>query len=163
MLQHIANSNLIEGINNPDENAQSIEAWAYLIRQKKLSHDVICKVQKMITLHQTDLRPDQRGYYRDLSKVTPFIRVTRDGSIVRVCPHYSLVRPVMDNWLLDYPKLTPKESHIRFEHIHPFVDGNGRTGRMLMWWIERQMGQEPTLIRFEDRQDYYKWFEEKQK
>lgn len=38
------------------------------------------------------------------------------------------------------------------------VDGNGRTGRMLMWWQEIQQGKEPTLITFNNRREYYDWF-----
>ena len=69
-------------------------------------------------------------------------------------------------WLMDLifhrATLDPKEMHIRFEKIHPFVDGNGRTGRILMWWHEIKNGQEPTLIRSNeaDRHYYYQWFQE---
>lgn len=151
MIEHIHNSNLIENIDNSDEDAQSLEAWAYLISRQALSHHVIQRVQKIITLNQTDLQPDQRGYYRDQSQTNVHV-----GN--HAVPKWPLVHPLMHNWLLDYPKLTPKESHIRFEHAHPFVDGNGRTGRMLMWWIEKQKGIEPTLIDFAKRDEYYKWF-----
>lgn len=151
MLRHIHESNLIEDIDSLEAMGQSCIAWAYLEKQKELSHSVICKVQKIITLHQKDLRPDQRGYYRILSQTNVTIGGKRATS-------WTLVKHMMDNWLLDYAELDPKEAHIRFEHIHPFVDGNGRTGRMLMWWHERQLGKEPTLILAAEREEYYKWF-----
>lgn len=38
------------------------------------------------------------------------------------------------------------EAHIGFERIHPFVDGNGRTGRMLLnyFLLERDIGRRKT-------------------
>jgi Fic family protein len=58
----------------------------------------------------------------------------------------------------DYKTLDPKAMHVQFETIHPFVDGNGRTGRMLMWLHEVKQGKEPTLLKAEERQKYYNWF-----
>lgn len=55
-----------------------------------------------------------------------------------------------------------KQWHIQFEHIHPFEDGNGRTGRILMN-IQRLCLKLPLLIIHEgkEQQEYYKWFQEK--
>lgn len=150
MEQHIHESNLIENIDDPAEDAQSLLAWEWLKEQPDLSHGVICKVQKMITLHQP-LMPHQRGYYRDLSKTNVFI-----GK--EVAPHYNIVPHLMENWLLDYKLMPPVEMHIRFERAHPFVDGNGRTGRMLMWWMQLKRGQEPWLIEARNKQSYYGLF-----
>ena len=54
-----------------------------------------------------------------------------------------------------------KKSHIRFEHIHPFEDGNGRTGRILMN-VQRLNAGLPILIIYDkEKLEYYKWFKEK--
>lgn len=151
MLKYITNSNLIEDIDDPEADAQSIEAWAYLIQQKSLSHEVICKVQEMITHYQAGLLPTECGHYRDVNKVNVYV-----GN--HLAPTWGLIKHMMDNWLLEYKNMTPKDAHVRFEYIHPFLDGNGRTGRMLMWWHERMIGKEPTLIDIKDRANYYKWF-----
>ena len=52
-----------------------------------------------------------------------------------------------------------KEAHVAFEHIHPFGDGNGRTGRILMN-IQRLAAGVPLLTIHEGQEqaNYYKWF-----
>jgi Fic family protein len=151
LSEHIHNSNLIEGYDDLRADQMSEAAWAWLIRQPELTHDVIQKLQKRITLFQTDLMPDQRGYYRDMSKVSVWV-----GE--HIASPWWVIKGLMDNWLRDYAGREPRFNHVAFEKIHPFCDGNGRTGRMLMWWQEIRMGRPPTLIKFEDREDYYDWF-----
>jgi len=48
--------------------------------------------------------------------------------------------------------------HIHFEKIHPFVDGNGRMGRILMNWQRVKVGLQPLIIWASERQAYYAWF-----
>jgi Fic family protein len=46
------------------------------------------------------------------------------------------------------------DAHLKFVSIHPFVDGNGRLGRLLMNLILMRGGYPPALIRKEDREEY---------
>ena len=45
--------------------------------------------------------------------------------------------------------------HVKFENIHPFADGNGRTGRITMNYFLVLHGHPPITIHQEDRKEYY--------
>lgn len=51
------------------------------------------------------------------------------------------------------------EFHFRYVYIHPFIDGNGRTARLLMNLILMRNGYPITVIRNEDRYEYMKALE----
>lgn len=46
------------------------------------------------------------------------------------------------------------EFHCRFEQIHPFIDGNGRTGRLLLNLILVRLGYPPVIVSKRDRNKY---------
>ena len=149
----IRESNRIEDIWGEEEVAQSLMAWHFLIEQEVLTGGVLLELHRLVMLNLLPEGRGQRGQFR-------LTNVTVGG---RLCPHYSDVPNLVDNWLnLMHPQnlrdLTPTYTHIEFEHIHPFIDGNGRTGRMLMWWHAIKANLEPMIIRYDERFDYYGWF-----
>lgn len=164
VVRYIRGSNAIEGIYDEKEVTQSLHAWEYLMGiGDELTHKDICNVQKIITLNQTNLQPNQRGYYRNVSQTN----VSVGG---HNAPDYSYVEDLMKKWLADVPKMTPLIGHVRFESIHPFVDGNGRTGRMLYWLVcvingvtPKYYGidRDPELSEQQNCEWYYRLFDKK--
>lgn len=155
--KYITSSNAIEGIHSEEEDAQSLIAWAFIDSWKIIRHQEIMALQNLITKNQTDLKDNQRGNYRGMYNNDT--NVTVGG---RIAPDHSLVPDLMNGWLRDVTEMTPLVAHIRFESIHPFVDGNGRTGRMLYWYICKRRGIKPNRYNADtqkDREHYYRLFD----
>lgn len=53
------------------------------------------------------------------------------------------------------PVLLAAEFHYKFIRIHPFDDGNGRSARILMNFILMKFGYPPTIIKVEDKENYF--------
>lgn len=53
-----------------------------------------------------------------------------------------------------HPMIVAARFHGFFEYLHPFRDGNGRTGRLLSNWILLHAGHPLLIIDIKDRADY---------
>lgn len=78
-------------------------------------------------------------------------------------PPWTDVAPQIDAWLEaanairprteDFPQVVAS-SHSRFEQIHPFLDGNGRTGRLVLNLMLVRLGYPPAIIYKSERPKY---------
>lgn len=77
-------------------------------------------------------------------------------------PPWTEVPAAIRGWLDDLPHIAgaeyPMEAlaqlHSRFEQIHPFLDGNGRAGRLLLNLVLVRLGYAPAIIYKRDRTKY---------
>lgn len=141
-------SNAIEGVTDFDSLQQAIYAWEYLKGQPRLNISTVLKTHKILMLHQP-LMPNEKGYFREV----PVWVAGREGL------NWMKIRSAIREWSETIKTCNDwKQMHVLYERIHPFVDGNGRTGRMLMNWHRLKLGLPLLIIKASERHKYYKWF-----
>jgi len=134
------------------------DAWGYmtdLIKEKTpLSEQVI---KQLHTLVLAD-KPEDRGVYR---KVDVMIM----GAKHKTASPFQ-IQEKMEALIKEFNEdnktnLIKKLAlfHIEFEAIHPFIDGNGRTGRLLVNFELMKRGYPPIDIKYLDRRAYYDAFD----
>lgn len=139
--------------------------------KKAITENAICQIQGLITSEQhtkpggPKLKPEYIGQYR-------LVNVSVGG---RMAPSPTLVPSLMQSWAshlvawqernLDNSTIKSLCSiakfHYEYEHIHPFVDGNGRSGRALVYYLLRYCGIKPFIFSNSDKHEtYYRCFDE---
>lgn len=117
------------------------------------SEHVIKQIHTLVLMD----RPEDRGVYRRIP--------VRIMGAYHTPPEPIVVSEQMETLVknANKKKLHPIESaalfHLKFEGIHPFVDGNGRTGRLILNLFLMQNGYPPINVKFTDRQRYYQAFD----
>lgn len=123
-------------------------------RKVALSEKIIKEIHSLVLID----RPNDKGVYRRIP-----VRILGANNEP---PQPYLVPIQMEHLMRDY---TSKENklheiekiarfHLDFEGIHPFIDGNGRTGRLILNLEVMKNGYPPISVKFADRRKYYECF-----
>ncbi len=125
-------------------------------KEQELTLDVMLSLHKMLI---SNIRDDIAGRFR---KDKEYVRV---GSHIAPAPKEIIER--LEKMISKY-NATSHENiikriaklHLDFEYTHPFIDGNGRIGRVLNNYLLIREGFVPINIKFIDRKKYYDAFKE---
>ena len=120
-----------------------------------ISESVIKNIHALVLMN----RPDDKGVYRRIP-----VRIM--GAYTEPVQPY-MIAPKMEELIA---KNEGREHsmhiieriarfHLEFEGIHPFIDGNGRTGRLIMNLDLIRNGFPPINVKFADRKRYYDAFD----
>lgn len=159
LTEFIVESNHIEDERSDKAHYDAMNAWFELSSYSGLD---VTQIHAILATHRVLMRnknPRIAGEFRKCD--------VRVGNYV--APKAGLVRPLLEKWVKKYNNVHAmkdceeqiKQAHIEFEKIHPFEDGNGRVGRIIMNYQRMEAGL-PILIIHEGKEqmEYYKWFRE---
>lgn len=150
-IEFLRESNAIEGVYDKRSLEDAKKAWSYLIKQDEITTAVVLTTHRILMKHQP-MENINKGHYR---KCRAWIARHEALSYLRISEHMNRWIKTMNSY---HPTALWKEAHVEYERIHPFADGNGRTGRMFMNWHRVRSGKDILVIRASERGDYYKWF-----
>lgn len=182
MARYVYNSNAIEGSTLTLEDTELVlegefvptdsparyifaargvaDGMAYAERfaeeERTLSVDMIQKLHEVTAL---DMQPALRGRFRPYgyqARITATRVKTADPLEI-----YEDMEALVDavNGSKDHPILKAAGFHAMFENIHPFMDGNGRTGRQLLNFVLLRNGYRPVAIKYDAGRSYARGLE----
>ena len=125
-------------------------------KERELTLEMILSLHKML---MSNIRDEVAGRFRQDNE---FVRVGN-----HIAPNPKEVIERLEKMLAEYNAASHEniikriaKLHLTFEYTHPFVDGNGRIGRVINNYLLIRDGFVPINIKFIDRKKYYEAFKE---
>lgn len=151
VAEFIRESNHIEDVRTAEAFEDSMFAWKRLEKVKEFH------LSNLIRLHYDIM-------FRLNKRIAGQMRKCDVSVGGKICPNPGSLRRLVHLWFTDHSWAKDEKgiqaAHVAFEHIHPFEDGNGRTGRIIMNWQRRKYGLPILIIKESEKHQYYDWFNE---
>ena len=144
-------------IHEAENHKKALEYLISVVSKKEiLSQDIILKFCQIIQTNIIDIVGYRLGNMKIVGSTNTF-------------PYPKDIEDLMNEFILKYNgKLLHSFSfedlanmHIDYEYIHPFEDGNGRTGRILINYYLLMNLKAPLIIPFDKREEYLRFIREK--
>lgn len=131
--------------------AQVTEYMKSTLREKDVNAESILMLHRMLI---GNIKDSIAGRFRQKGE---YVQV---GTHIAPAPEHVelMVRDLIeshDNDLSSFFLDKIARFHLQFEYIHPFCDGNGRIGRVLINWQLMRLGLPGIIIRNKEKQHYY--------
>ena len=161
-LDFLRESNNIENEWSDLSLQDSIHAWQYATRRKHLTVKDILNIHALLMRTRKTIGESDKGNIR-----TKPVYIGGHEAM-----NWTFIPNALNQWVINLNDVvnngqqeqeTFKEQicfkmHIKYEAIHPFIDGNGRSGRLLLSWMRVKLGLPIEVIYEREKQSYYKWF-----
>lgn len=126
-------------------------------KREPLNEALLLEFQGLLTQGTYDTLRYQKGERPGTYKKNDYVTGPQEvGALPEDVPEE------LDELLAELEHISPEQAltaaayfHAKFENIHPFADGNGRTGRLLMNYLLLLWDHPPIIIHEEDRKEYY--------
>lgn len=167
----VHHSDAIEGIDSPEP---SCSQWSQMLgwddspnladRSNYIANHVECYRYAFRNSERKPVEKDVLDMHRILMKSrldAKYCGVVRDVDVVvgsHTPPNRFKIKEECSKyfqWVSEMDSTRVWDSHAYFERVHPFVDGNGRMGRVLLNWISWYFGQPSQVVSKNDKWEYY--------